>query len=98
MAKILVVDDSKLMRFQMKQLLENVSHIVYETDDDVETIDLYRRHQPDLVTMDINMPNKSGIELVKEIIAINPKAKIIMVSSESEKDTVLDAMKAGAQD
>ena len=98
MARILVVDDSAVMRRNIIHTLTHAGHeIVAQASDGGQAYNLYKTNSPDLVTMDINMPEVNGLEAVKRIIADFPKAKIIMVSALDQKHMVLDALKCGAK-
>ena len=99
MAKILTVDDAAFMRMMIKDILtKNGYEVVAEAANGVEAVELYKSHQPDLVTMDITMPEMDGIEAVKQIKAVNPAAKVIMCSAMGQQSMVMDAIKAGAND
>ena len=99
MAKILIVDDVAFMRMMIKDILtKNGYEVVAEAANGVEAVELYKSHQPDLVTMDITMPEMDGIEAVKQIKAVNPAAKVIMCSAMGQQSMVMDAIKAGAND
>lgn len=99
MAKILIVDDAAFMRMMIKDILtKNGYEVVAEAVNGVEAVELYKSHQPDLVTMDITMPEMDGIEAVKQIKAVNPAAKVIMCSAMGQQSMVMDAIKAGAND
>ena len=99
MAKILIVDDAAFMRMMIKDILtKNGYEVVAEAANGVEAVELYKSHQPDLVTMDITMPEMDGIEAVKQIKAVNPAAKVIMCSAMGQQSMVMDALKAGAND
>ena len=99
MAKILIVDDAAFMRMMIKDILtKNGYEVVAEAANGVEAVELYKSHQPDLVTMDITMPEMDGIEAVKQIKAVNPAAKVIMCSAMGQQSMVMDAIKAGAKD
>ena len=99
MAKILIVDDAAFMRMMIKNILtKNGYEVVAEAANGVEAVELYKSHQPDLVTMDITMPEMDGIEAVKQIKAVNPAAKVIMCSAMGQQSMVMDAIKAGAND
>ena len=99
MAKILIVDDAAFMRMMTKDILtKNGYEVVAEAANGVEAVELYKSHQPDLVTMDITMPEMDGIEAVKQIKAVNPAAKVIMCSAMGQQSMVMDAIKAGAND
>ena len=95
MAKILIVDDAAFMRMMIKDILTKNGS---EAANGVEAVELYKSHQPDLVTMDITMPEMDGIEAVKQIKAVNPAAKVIMCSAMGQQSMVMDAIKAGAND
>ena len=99
MAKILIVDDAAFMRMMIKDILQkNGYEVVGEAANGLEAVELYKAHQPDLVTMDITMPEMDGIEAVKQIKGINPAAKVIMCSAMGQQSMVMDAIKAGAND
>lgn len=98
-AKALVVDDSSFMRTVLKDiLLENGLLKVYEARDGKEAVEAYRKHKPDVVTMDIIMPDANGLWALKTILGIDPKAKIIVVTSVGQEHVVEQAMKFGAKD
>ncbi len=97
--KVLVCDDSILARKRMKNLLvANGVNAVYEAANGQEAVDQYMAVKPDVVFMDIVMPVKDGIDAVKEIIAADAAANIVMVSSVGTQEYLKDAIKAGAKD
>ena len=99
MAKILIVDDAAFMRMMIKDILEkNGFEVVGEANNGVKAVELYKKEKPDVVTMDITMPDMDGIEAVKAIKAFDPGAKIIMCSAMGQQTMVMDAIKAGARD
>lgn len=99
MTTVMVVDDAAFMRLMLKRiLLEAGFDIVAEAEDGAEAIRLYRIHKPDLVTMDITMPGLDGISAVKEIVAFDAGARIIVCSAMGQKQAVLQAIHAGAKD
>ncbi len=95
--KVLVVDDTAVVRKMLKTIYENEGWVVLEAEDGVKAVEIYKRIKPDLVTMDISMVNGDGITATKEIKKIDPDAKIIMISASSEKSLVLKSLQAGAQ-
>ena len=96
---VVVVDDTAFMRMTIKNILEkNDYEVVGEGADGREAIELYKKHKPSLMTMDITMPNLDGIAAVKEIMALDSSARIIMVSAMGQKSLVIDALSAGAKD
>ena len=70
--------------------------VVATGKDGNDAVELYKNHQPDLITLDITMPNKNGEEAMEEILAINPKANILMISA-VRGDAILDCMHKGAK-
>lgn len=97
--KILIVDDAAFMRMMIKDILsKNGFEIVGEAADGVQAIEKFKETQPDLVTMDITMPEMDGITALKEIKKINPSAKVIMCSAMGQQAMVIDAIQAGARD
>ncbi len=96
---ILVVDDAAFMRMMIKDILtKNGYSVVGEADNGLNAIDKYEELKPDLVTMDITMPEMDGITAVKEIRKRNPNARIIMCSVMGQQAMVIDAIQAGARD
>lgn len=99
MARVLVVDDAVFMRMMIKDMLEkNGFEVVGEATDGIKAIEMYKQERPDIVTMDIIMPEMDGIEAVKQIRNFDPKAKIIMCSAIGQQGMVIDAIRAGARD
>ncbi|WP_025027648.1 response regulator [Caldalkalibacillus mannanilyticus] len=99
MAKILIVDDAAFMRMMIKEILsKNGFEVVGEAHDGAQAVEKYKELTPDLVTMDITMPEMDGISALKEIKKINPNAKIIMCSAMGQQAMVIDAIQAGAKD
>ncbi|MGQ9465012.1 MAG: response regulator [bacterium] len=97
--RILVVDDAMFMRRMLTDILEKGGHTVCGVaSTGKEAVERYKELKPELVTMDIIMPDMSGIEAVKEIKKIDPKAKILMVSAMGQQALVLEAVQAGALD
>ena len=99
MAKVLIVDDAAFMRMMIKDILEkNSFEIVGEANNGIVAVDLYKKEKPDVVTMDITMPDMDGIEAVKQIKAYDPNAKIVMCSAMGQQSMVMEAIRAGAKD
>ena len=98
-SKILIVDDAAFMRMMIKEILtKNGFEVVGEANDGFQAVEKYKELQPDLVTMDITMPEMDGITALKEIRKIDPNAKIIMCSAMGQQAMVIDAIQAGAKD
>ncbi|MCB2359391.1 response regulator [Clostridium estertheticum] len=99
MARVLIVDDAAFMRMMIKDILEkNGFEIVGEASNGLKGLELYKTEKPDIVTMDITMPEMDGIEAVKAIKAFDPAAKVIMCSAMGQQTMVMDAIRAGARD
>lgn len=97
--RILVVDDAAFMRMMIKDILtKNGYNVVAEAGDGQEAVEKYSEHRPDLVTMDITMPEMDGITSLKKIREIDPQAKVIMCSAMGQQAMVIDAIQAGAKD
>ncbi|GLY10477.1 MULTISPECIES: response regulator [Bacillaceae] len=97
--RILVVDDAAFMRMMIKDILtKNGFEVVGEASDGAQAVEKYKELKPDLVTMDITMPEKDGISALKEIKADDPNARIIMCSAMGQQSMVIDAIQAGAKD
>ncbi len=99
MAKtILVVDDALFMRKMLKDILSQAGYdVVGEAEDGEDGFNKYKQLNPDLVTMDITMPNTSGIEGAKKIISEFPDANILMCSAMGQESMVIESVSAGAK-
>jgi two-component system chemotaxis response regulator CheY len=99
MTRVLIVDDAAFMRMMIKDILEkNGYEVVAEANNGIKAVEMYKRERPDIVTMDITMPDMDGIEAVKAIKEFDPSAKIIMCSAMGQQSMVMDAIRAGAKD
>ena len=99
MATVLVTDDAAFMRMQLKDILTKLGHeVVGEAENGEVSVQKYEELRPDLVTMDITMPEMNGIEAVKSIKKKHPNATIIMCSAMGQQSMVMEAIQAGAKD
>jgi two-component system chemotaxis response regulator CheY len=99
MARILITDDAAFMRMQLKDIVTKLGHeVVGEAENGLVSIEKFKELEPDLVTMDITMPELDGVGAVKEIKKIYPEAKIVMCSAMGQQGMVLEAIQAGAKD
>ncbi|OUM98785.1 MAG: two-component system response regulator [Paenibacillaceae bacterium ZCTH02-B3] len=97
--RILIVDDAAFMRMMIRDILtKNGYEVVGEAQDGIQAIERYKELQPDLVTMDITMPEMDGITALKEIRKVDANAKVIMCSAMGQQAMVIDAIQAGAKD
>jgi two-component system chemotaxis response regulator CheY len=99
MARILVVDDAAFMRKMVSDALTKGGHeVVGEAGNGVEAISQFQALKPDLMTLDITMPEKDGLTALADIMAADPSAKVVMCSALGQESKVLEAIKLGAKD
>jgi two-component system chemotaxis response regulator CheY len=99
MARILVVDDAAFMRKMVSDTLTKGGHdVVGEAGNGNEAVTRFQELKPELMTLDITMPEKDGLTALREIIAIDPDARVIMCSALGQESKVLESIKAGARD
>ncbi|MDR1137456.1 MAG: response regulator [Synergistaceae bacterium] len=97
--KVLIVDDAAFMRMMLRDILaKNGFEVVGEADNGKVAVQMYNELKPDVVTMDITMPEMDGIAAVKEIKAADPAAKVVMVSAMGQQAMVIEAIRSGAAD
>lgn len=97
--KVLIVDDAAFMRMMLRDILaKNGFEVVGEADNGKVAVQMYNELKPDVVTMDITMPEMDGIAAVKEIKAADPSAKVVMVSAMGQQAMVIEAIRSGAAD
>ena len=99
MARVLVVDDAAFMRKMVSDALTKGGHeVVGEAGNGLEAVAQYQTLKPEVTTLDITMPEKDGLAALKEIIALDPAARVIMCSALGQESKVLESIKAGARD
>ena len=99
MARVLVVDDAAFMRKMVGDALAKGGHeVIGEASNGVEAVESYQALRPDITTLDITMPEKDGLSALKEIMALDPTAKVVMCSALGQQTKVLEAVKSGAKD
>ena len=99
MARVLVADDASFMRQMIREIIEAEGHeVVGEASDGDEVVAEFKRLHPDVTTMDIVMPRRSGIDAVKGIVELDPGACVVMCSALGQETLVQEAMAAGARD
>ncbi|MEW9697711.1 response regulator [Paenibacillus sp. SI8] len=97
--RILIVDDAAFMRMMIRDILsKNGYEVCGEANDGAQAIEKFKELKPDLITMDITMPEMDGIQALKEIKKLEPNAKVIMCSAMGQQAMVIDAIQAGAKD
>lgn len=96
---VLIVDDAMFMRTMLKEIFKSMGVVIAaEAENGMEAIELFKKHKPWLVTMDIVMPDMDGITAVKEILKIDSGARIIMCSALGQEAFVMESIEAGARD
>jgi len=96
--QILIVDDAAFMRMMIRDILTKDGYVIHEATNGQEAVTKYQEINPDLVTMDITMPDVDGIEALKRIRDADPSAKVLMVSAMGQQKLILEALEAGASD
>ena len=97
--QVLIVDDALFMRTMLRDIFESAGwQVIAEAENGEQAIAAYTSHQPDLVTMDVVMPEMGGIDALKTILNENPDAQIVVCSALGQKNLILDAINAGAKD
>jgi two-component system chemotaxis response regulator CheY len=97
-SKIMIVDDSAFMRRMLRDILVKGGFEIAEAENGLQAVEKYKELRPDLVTMDIIMPDIDGIEAVKSIIEADPQARIVMCSAMGQEQLTSRAIQTGAKD
>ena len=98
MATILVTDDASFMRMMLSDILKKNGHATFEAVDGADMLKKYEEYKPDLVTLDITMPNMDGLEALKALKVKHPEANVVMCSAMGQQAMVIDAIQSGAKD
>ncbi len=99
MIKILIVDDAAFMRIVLKDILKSVGYTnIIEAADGLMAIEQYKKFKPDLVTLDVNMPKMDGIQALRQLMNIDTKARVIMITAVEQRFIVQEAIRYGAKD
>ncbi len=96
--RVLVVDDSEFVTRKLQDIMEKANmDVVAVANNGIDALKMFKEYKPDIITMDINMPDMDGLSALKLIHQIDPDAKVIILSSMSSRDKVIDAMREGAK-
>jgi two-component system, chemotaxis family, chemotaxis protein CheY len=98
MAKILIVDDAEFLRMRISKMLIGDGYEVVEAENGAIAVEKYKEGKPDVVLMDITMPEMDGLTALKQIRAFDPKARVVMLTALGQESVVLEAIKSGARD
>ena len=98
MAKILVVDDAEFLRVRLTKMLVSDGYEVLQAENGLVAVNTYKETRPDVVLMDVTMPEMDGLAVLKEIIGFDAKARVIMLTALGQESVVLEAVKSGARD
>ena len=97
MAKVLIADDSDAIRLVLKDILSIGEHeILAEATDGAEAVDLYKQHNPQILLLDLAMPKKDGLTVVKEVHEYDPNAKIVLITASDDTKTIQQCIEHGA--
>lgn len=95
---ILVVDDAAFMRMMIRDILAREGYVIQEAVNGRDAVEKYRECRPDLVTLDITMPEMDGLEALAAIREMDPEARVLMVSAMGQQKMIVDALELGAAD
>ncbi|HBF39528.1 MAG TPA: two-component system response regulator [Firmicutes bacterium] len=98
MVKVLIVDDTSLARAMLRKVVEECGVLdIFEAQNGVEAVQIFEKERPDLVTMDITMPEMDGITATRKILEIDKEANVVVCSALGQKEVVMEAIEAGAK-
>jgi two-component system chemotaxis response regulator CheY len=98
MANVMIIDDSDAIRMVLKDILAIDQHnVVAELSNGIDALDKYVKTRPDIVLLDMAMPKKDGLAVLKEIIGFDPMAKIILISASDNQETMKEGINSGAK-
>ncbi len=97
MTRIMIADDSDAIRLVLKDILSIGEHqVVSEANDGAEAVDFYKKHNPDVLLLDLAMPKKDGLVVVKEVMQFDPNAKIILITASDDQKVISQCLESGA--
>jgi two-component system chemotaxis response regulator CheY len=98
MTKVLIVDDAEFLRVRLTKMLSTDGYEVFQAENGLKAVATYKEIHPDVVLMDITMPEMDGLTALKEIIGFDPRARVVMLTALGQESVVLEAVKSGARD
>lgn len=97
MTKILVVDDAAFIRMRVEKFLQRQGFDVFLAEDGTSGLESFKKEKPDIIFLDVTMPDISGMEVLKQIKEIDKDAKVVMLTNIDQQDTIMEAVKLGAK-
>jgi two-component system, chemotaxis family, chemotaxis protein CheY len=98
MSKILIVDDAEFLRLRLTKILDAGGYEVFQAENGLKAVATYKEIHPDVVLMDITMPEMDGLTALKEIVGFDSQARVVMLTALGQESVVLEAVKSGARD
>jgi two-component system chemotaxis response regulator CheY len=98
MAKVLIVDDAEFLRLRLTKMLDAGGYEVFQAENGLKAVASYKEIHPDVVLMDITMPEMDGLTALKEIVGFDAQARVVMLTALGQESVVLEAVKSGARD
>jgi two-component system, chemotaxis family, chemotaxis protein CheY len=98
MAKVLIVDDAEFLRVRLTKMLTGDGYEVFQAENGVKAVSTYKEIHPDVVLMDVTMPEMDGLAALREIVGFDPKARVVMLTALGQESVVLEAVRSGARD
>ena len=92
------MDDAEFLRVRLNKILDTEGYEVFQAENGVKAVSTYKEKHPDVVLMDVTMPEMDGLAALKEIVSFDPQAKVVMLTALGQESVVLDAVKSGARD
>ncbi len=98
MYTLMIVDDSSIIRNRIERCMDKLElNVVAMAENGEEAVEMFKKHRPDLVTMDMTMPKMDGLECIKQLCALSDKTNILVISALSDRPTGLRALQYGAR-
>ncbi len=97
MSKVLVIDDAAFIRMRVEKFLERQGFEIFLAEDGKSGLELFKKEKPDVVLLDVTMPDMDGIEVLKQIKEVDKDAKVIMLTNVDQQETIMETVKLGAK-